>query len=471
MFQEIMRRSTYKQLFIGVVFVGAAVLIYSMVPSNSKPKGRISKVKIEPYVSETRKQLGIPTNNNLVKDEHTETVEKTLKAMQDKLAKLQGLQNKIDDNIAAGKQIINNITRDVAPAGADHKTKAVGATGPSDLANVGKIVSPRVGVLKNNFERIELAVVACGPRFEQASVMLKSNVLFTQSPLNIHIFTDEHRDAFISMFSSWPRNIQQKFNYTIYNITFPNGTSDEWKQLFRPCACQRLFIPNILKDKELLLYMDTDTVTLKSLDGLWRYFKTFNSSHLAALTLEDEVEDISWYKENAKFPYYGKLAVNTGVMMMNLTRMREWDWVSHIVGIHKQWKDKIMWGDQDLINILFHFNPEKVLIIPCNWNFKRDHCKHGSNCKRAEDYGAAIIHGNGHTFINDDQPSFKAVFNTFNQYKFGQDYLEYILAPIQHQLNTLFSTHKSQCAKDPHLFHQGLNRELNRLKMEEAAKH
>lgn len=37
---------------------------------------------------------------------------------------------------------------------------------------------------------IHLAVVACGDRMEETLVMLKSAVLFTQTPLVFHIFTE-----------------------------------------------------------------------------------------------------------------------------------------------------------------------------------------------------------------------------------------------------------------------------------------
>lgn len=49
--------------------------------------------------------------------------------------------------------------------------------------------------------------------------------------------------------------------------------------------------------------------------------------------------------------------VNSGVMLMNLTRMRAFSWTSYVVPIYKEYKLKITWGDQDIINIIFHFHP------------------------------------------------------------------------------------------------------------------
>jgi len=49
--------------------------------------------------------------------------------------------------------------------------------------------------------------------------------------------------------------------------------------------------------------------------------------------------------------------VNSGVMLMNLTRMRAFSWTNYVVPIYKEYKLKITWGDQDIINIIFHFHP------------------------------------------------------------------------------------------------------------------
>lgn len=43
----------------------------------------------------------------------------------------------------------------------------------------------------------------------------------------------------------------------------------------------------------------------------------------------------------------------------------------------------LFFADQDLLNIYFHEHPERVLPIPCDWNYRPDHCIYGSNCPLA----------------------------------------------------------------------------------------
>lgn len=150
---------------------------------------------------------------------------------------------------------------------------------------------------------------------------------------------------------SWPRMVQTKFNFTIYSITFPRENAKEWKKLFKPCASQRLFLPVglesssmhmtcnsdtpvlikiplsylqlILKEVDSLLYVDTDILFLQPVEDIWAILTQFNASHLAAMAPEHEEPRIGWYNRFARHPYYGKTGINSGVMLMNMTRLRE----------------------------------------------------------------------------------------------------------------------------------------------------
>lgn len=106
-----------------------------------------------------------------------------------------------------------------------------------------------------------------------------------------------------------------------------------------------------------LIYLDTDSLVLRPIEHIWNHFKQFNSTQLAAVTQEGEVPALNWYSRFSMHPYYGKLGINSGVMLMNLTRMRAFQMEQKIADIYVKYKLKITWGDQDLLNILFHFHP------------------------------------------------------------------------------------------------------------------
>ena len=61
------------------------------------------------------------------------------------------------------------------------------------------------------------------------------------------------------------------------------------------------------------------------------------------------------------FIFWYLSGVNSGVMLMNLTRLRKSQWLDSLMEYYKEYRLRITWGDQDLINIYFHFHPGKYL--------------------------------------------------------------------------------------------------------------
>uniref|UniRef100_T1H5F6 Uncharacterized protein n=1 Tax=Megaselia scalaris TaxID=36166 RepID=T1H5F6_MEGSC len=60
--------------------------------------------------------------------------------------------------------------------------------------------------------------------------------------------------------------------------------------------------------------------------------------------------------------------------------MREFEWEKKIFPIYEKFKNKITYGDQDLINILFYYFPDKVKILPCIYNYRPDYCMYSPIC-------------------------------------------------------------------------------------------
>ncbi|XP_034542003.1 glucoside xylosyltransferase 1-like isoform X2 [Notolabrus celidotus] len=324
-------------------------------------------------------------------------------------------------------------------------------------------------VKEHSDERSHLAVVACGPRLEETLIMLKSAVLLSKKPLHFHIFAeDDLQDSFRSALDSWPRTVQTKFNFKIYPITFPEENAKEWKKLFKPCASQRLFLPLILKDLDSLLYVDTDILFLQPVEDIWALLSQFNSSQLAAMAPEHEESRIGWYNRFARHPYYGKTGVNSGVMLMNMTRLREKSfkndmttvalkWEEILMPLLQKWKLNITWGDQDLLNIIFSQNPESLYVFPCQWNYRPDHCIYGSNCQQAEQEGVFILHGNRGVYHDNKQPAFRAVYEAIQKHKFGDNMEITLLQPLEAVLKTTTNTY---CGRASHLFTKRLKQSI-----------
>ncbi|XP_053171895.1 glucoside xylosyltransferase 2 [Scomber japonicus] len=329
-------------------------------------------------------------------------------------------------------------------------------------------------------EVMHLAVVACGNRLDETLTLVKSALLFSIKKIKFHIFAEDPlAPQFEERLNKWPRSILAKFQFSLYPITFSVGNADEWKKLFKPCAAQRLFLPVILKDVDSLLYVDTDVLFLRPMDDIWSLLKSFNSTQLAAMAPEHEVPKIGWYSRFARHPFYGVTGVNSGVMLMNLTRIRHTmfknsmipsglSWEDLLHPLYQKYKNHITWGDQDLLNIIFHYNPECLFIFPCQWNYRPDHCMYGSNCKGAEEEGVSILHGNRGVYHDDKQPAFKVVYDAIRDFPFEDNMFQSLFYPIQ---TKFLDTVNTLCGRIPQVFLKQIEKTMKKVFEDKVVRH
>ncbi|CAG2162718.1 unnamed protein product [Oppiella nova] len=310
-------------------------------------------------------------------------------------------------------------------------------------------------------QTMKIVITVCGNQtLRQSLITLKSAVLMTKSRLHLIVMTDEYNRRIISraILNEWPNDVLSRISYEIHLVSFPNTmNAEEWKKLFKLCAAQRLFLPDILKDIDSVLYVDTDVLFLTPVDQIWSVFDRMNGSQMAAMSPESEDFASSWYYRFAKHPYVERLGINSGVMLMNLTRMRDFHWTDYLEPYLSQYRLSIVWGDQDIINIIFHYNTDKLYLFGCHWNYRPDHCIYTRVCKEAEREGVHILHGNRGVFQSEKQPAFRAIYEAFRDFEFGTD-LSVLLNTMK---TSLEKTTNTNCGKASHSFTLALETYLN----------
>lgn len=76
--------------------------------------------------------------------------------------------------------------------------------------------------------------------------MIKSALLYNyyQEYIKFIIFTEAPLTDIISeKLTDWRDTLSQQFDFELLSLKFPNQSAKEWKNLFKPCAAQRLFLP------------------------------------------------------------------------------------------------------------------------------------------------------------------------------------------------------------------------------------
>ncbi|CAN8028494.1 unnamed protein product, partial [Ixodes persulcatus] len=231
-----------------------------------------------------------------------------------------------------------------------------------------------------------IVVVTCAKGLELTMASLKSAVAFSRVPLRLILYADvENIKRLQDRIMQWPASALNRIAYDLRLVMFPMKDFKTWKKLFVPCATQRLFLPDMLPNEDAVLYVDADTLFLNPVEELWSVFEKMNESHLTALSYE--AEDL--------------------VMPMNLTRMRNFDWVSRLATLMEEYAGRIPWGDQDLMNILFSSHPDKLLMLTCRWGYRQDNCRFHDSCSGET---PALLHANAKCFTSPFRsPAFSAI--------------------------------------------------------------
>ncbi|XP_032788650.2 glucoside xylosyltransferase 2 isoform X1 [Daphnia magna] len=293
-------------------------------------------------------------------------------------------------------------------------------------------------------QEIHIAAIVCGNRTTLGLTMMKSALIMCSDFIRFTLFVDNETSGVLNeTIQLWPDNILKRMSLDMRPVSYPEDNTDEWNTLFKPCASVKLFLPSLLKEVDSVLYVDVDTVFLSPPLHIWQHLGKMNHTQLVALGPEMQDHTKGWYNKYASHPYYGKFAINSGVILMNLTKMRKFGWEKYVVRVNEQYKNRIVWRDQDIINIIFHFHPEKLYVYPCNYNYIPVHCSITSLCQEAEQQGIYILHGYYNAFINDHLPALKAIYTSMQQHSFG-DNLQMLFVNMK---ENLMKTPTSSCRK------------------------
>lgn len=126
-----------------------------------------------------------------------------------------------------------------------------------------------------------------------------------------------------------------------------------------PMMWYRIYLPELLPDTERVLYLDADTLVLDSLEPLWA--TPMNGNHIAAVSNVWEPWNMA-YSQSLGLP---KPYFNSGVIIFDLDLMRRDDTARTILAYARANADKLLWGDQDALNIIL--GGSRVELHP-RWN-------------------------------------------------------------------------------------------------------
>ncbi|KAG0710148.1 Glucoside xylosyltransferase 1 [Chionoecetes opilio] len=303
--------------------------------------------------------------------------------------------------------------------------------------------------IKENNKNAEASSIT--RQLRQAAVMVKSAAALTSKTLRFLVVADskELYHRFTDETSEWPKEYQRHLAFEWHPVWYPREQED-MRTMFRTCATERLFLPEMFPNLDAAIYIDTDLIFLRPPEELWQEFHKFDAVQVAAMA------PCLYHYGTSKnvVPYYGQTGLNAGVMHMNLTRMKNFPgkgWVSANMKVFNTFRKKIKLADQDILNILFHKYPEHLYELGCEWNYRIFQCSKGNKCPAAAASGISILHGNAMSFVNGKEMKLQTVFEAWESHQLGEP-LSLLVTRMEQSLKYV-SSHglPSKCSRIPHI--------------------
>ncbi|KAM7540657.1 hypothetical protein Aperf_G00000030884 [Anoplocephala perfoliata] len=265
----------------------------------------------------------------------------------------------------------------------------------SDCPQVNSASNRRKQAINDPSTVIDVALVAGGENAaRQVPVLVKSilyNRLFSQHykqprpKFCLHIICSTNACRSLSvLFDTWKIAGLTEINF--YNVdeyeTLVNWIPNvHYSGLY---GLIKLVISDILPHKvNRVIILDLDTLVEGDLSNLWNAAEKFGADEIIGL-IENQSD---WYLTEhgtASWPALG-YGYNTGVMLIDLKKMRTIGWGQHWKNVAKVFiknASHTSLADQDIMNAALYFNSSRVLSLPCLWNLQlgdnanHTHCLH-----------------------------------------------------------------------------------------------
>jgi UDP-glucose/galactose:(glucosyl)LPS alpha-1,2-glucosyl/galactosyltransferase len=190
---------------------------------------------------------------------------------------------------------------------------------------------------------------------KQASVSLYSLLENVDKDINVHIISDLGRDE-IHM-SKLITNHSNLNNLQYYKINFPDLMIYNLEGAHvTEATFYRMFIDEFLHFDGYVTYLDCDIICIKNpLREIKKIIQNLEKSeHIISFNTELNKNDgYSYFKDlNLKSDTY----FNAGVMVFNLNKWNEFKVKEKAISLIPQLKNKAIFWDQDILNVLFDGN-------------------------------------------------------------------------------------------------------------------
>ena len=214
---------------------------------------------------------------------------------------------------------------------------------------------------------IHIAFISAGTEnFRNLRIATQTLLMKTKSFVTFHLIGDvENYNYMKNLLAHCSKQNIKFYDWKQYEYLIEFIPNTHYSGIF---TLLKLLLPEILPFTiDRVIVMDTDMIFNRNVKLLWELFREFDENNLVGIAGEQS----SWYLERSNKWLANNLGYNSGVMLMDLTRLREIQWYTF-------WKAEVSsnllkyhmleLADQDVINSVAYEYPHLFYEIPCHWN-------------------------------------------------------------------------------------------------------
>lgn len=241
--------------------------------------------------------------------------------------------------------------------------------------------------MKKTSEKEIPVLFCCNSKYVSKLIVVITSVLENNknTPFIFYIF---QRD-----FTAADKKQLQKFNNDNCRVVFKHISdtllenfkiTDKGRQDISLDTYLRFFAPELIKEYDKIIYLDSDVIVNGDLSGLYNIDLGDNYVGGVEERCLYETDYICSHLKFSKNDVY----INAGVLLMNLRKMRKDKFLDEVINQSKSILDFVTYSDQDILNILAR---GKIKKIDCIYNMTPVHVRDYPS-KRAD---AVVVHYNG----------------------------------------------------------------------------
>uniref|UniRef100_A0A1B6CYE9 LARGE xylosyl- and glucuronyltransferase 1 n=1 Tax=Clastoptera arizonana TaxID=38151 RepID=A0A1B6CYE9_9HEMI len=272
-------------------------------------------------------------------------------------------------------------------------------------------------------EVIQVAIVCAGYNSSRSVVTLIKSILFyRKNPLHFHFIADSVAQIILqTLFNTWSVP-QVDVSFYLADNVVPDVSWIPNKHYSGVYGLMKLTLPKVLPGSlHKVIVLDTDVTFATDIAELWKLFSKLQQKQSIGL-VENQSD---WYlgklwKKHRPWPALGR-GYNTGVILLELKRMRELGWGQ----LWRQIAEKDLMthystslADQDIFNAVIKQHPYLVMNLPCQWNVQLSDNTRSESCY-TEVTDLKVIHWNSPKKLkvkNKHVEFFRNLYLTFLEY-------------------------------------------------------